>query len=405
MLLLGGLLFSLRAVLSGVMMILLPLSLIYQYKSKTRLFNSRPKNIFFLACSLFFLVQASGILYAAYQTESLKDIRGKLPLLAVPLILCNASFLTNVIRKKILDWFCIAAVLVCIYLLIAAFYRYYTTGISSRFFYHEFSDPIRHNAVVLSILIFICFVYTIENGIKENYILSIKFHTALQIIFFITLLLLASKLILLFTCSYLVYLFFFKRNKNIKRKLIIAVSLLAIILLVLFINSPVKDRFTELTTEKKVFLNKEDISPALYLNGLQFRLLQFKLVPEILSENKAWLAGVSSGDAQSLLDKKYLQYNLYHGDGISNKRGFLGYYTHNQFLESFLQSGLIGLLSFVLICCAMINLAVKSGTRENWLIILLLLCYCFTESVLETQYTIFIFTFFPLFFFKSEPEI
>ncbi len=145
-------------------------------------------------------------------------------------------------------------------------------------------------------------------------------------------------------------------------------------------------------------IQQQNFDPGIYFNGLQFRLLEGRFVKEILTEQRAWLTGVS-GDAQILLDKKYISADMYIGDGITADRGYLGYNTHNQFLESLLQSGIIGLLAFILVCYTMLRLAIGRKNRELTIISILLIAYCFNESVFETQYGISLFTFFPLFLY------
>jgi O-antigen ligase len=88
---------------------------------------------------------------------------------------------------------------------------------------------------------------------------------------------------------------------------------------------------------------------------------------------------------------------MYTGDPVRGDRGYLIYNTHNQFLETILQTGIIGLSVFLIICFSLVKMAVLKKNRMTSFTILLLLAWLFTESVLETQYGIIIFTFFPLF--------
>jgi len=128
-------------------------------------------------------------------------------------------------------------------------------------------------------------------------------------------------------------------------------------------------------------------------------MLQWRFVPQILNEKNAWLTGVSVGDAQPLLDQKYISANMYIGEPAKDDKGFIGYNTHNEFLESLLQTGIPGLLAFMLIICSLIKMAWKRKKAELSFVTLLLLIYSFSESVFETQYSLLIFIFFPLFFY------
>jgi O-antigen ligase len=147
------------------------------------------------------------------------------------------------------------------------------------------------------------------------------------------------------------------------------------------------------------FIQREKFNPGDYFNGLQFRLLQWEFVPAILNEKKSWLLGVSPGDAQNCLNQKYISKNMYIGTVERGDKGFIGYNTHDQFLESLLETGVIGGLVFLLICWSLAKMAWERKNAELSFITILLLIYSFAESVFETQYSLFIFLFFPLFFY------
>ena len=132
-----------------------------------------------------------------------------------------------------------------------------------------------------------------------------------------------------------------------------------------------------------------------YFNGLQFRLLQWKFVPEILNEHHRWWTGVSPGDAEFFLDQKYISANMYTGNNAGG--GFLHYNTHNEFLEAMLQTGIIGLFVLLVICFSLIKMVLLKPNMKISFVTMLLLAWLFTESAFETQYGILIFTFFPLF--------
>jgi len=44
------------------------------------------------------------------------------------------------------------------------------------------------------------------------------------------------------------------------------------------------------------------------------RLIEWHFALEILNENHAWIQGVSPGDSQDLLNKKYIAAEMYTGD-------------------------------------------------------------------------------------------
>jgi hypothetical protein len=162
-------------------------------------------------------------------------------------------------------------------------------------------------------------------------------------------------------------------------------------------KNPINARFRDFAGGNISLINQDKFSPAIYFNGLQFRLLQWKLVPRILNENHCWWSGVSTGDAQAQLNQKYISLNMYRGEPGKPGTGYLNYNTHNQLLQSLLQNGIPGAVSFLFICFALVIMALQAKKRILSFTIILLLCYLMVESFFEEQYGIAIFTFWPFF--------
>jgi O-antigen ligase len=197
---------------------------------------------------------------------------------------------------------------------------------------------------------------------------------------------------------------FIMLQKQLNRRLtivIIVVAATVVSSLVLFTQNPISRRFNDILHGNIDMVEQSSFNKGTYFNGVQFRLLQWRFVKEIIQENNAWLWGVSPADAQAFLNRKYVATNMYTGGPGSASHGFLGYNTHNQFLEAFLQTGIIGLIFFLFICFEMVRMAVQQKSRMLWALVTLLIAYSFSEAVLETQYGLVIFIFFPLLFAQS----
>ena len=208
-------------------------------------------------------------------------------------------------------------------------------------------------------------------------------------------------MVIAFSAGCFIYYSIIILKEKQKNRFIILISIFTCIILTTLILSTqnrVSNRFLEIRSGEVGIIKHNNFDPGIYFNGLQFRLLQGRFVKEILSEQNAWLSGVSA-EAQKLLDKKYISTNMYIGYKNTTDHGYLGYNTHNQFLESLLQSGIIGLVSFILICLAMIRLATGRKNRVLTITVMILIAYSLNEAVFETQYGITLFTFFPLFLY------
>lgn len=391
---------SFRWVSTFVLLLILIASLIKNKRDTGSLLNKKLLNVFIAACCIFYLLQVVSLFYTHNVDETIKHLRVKCGLILIPLTLCCSNFLNPGSVKKLMHsytWVVASAMMYCFGI---ALYKYYflQDGIET-FFYHALVTPFHQNAVQVSILLFLGMVYLLETGRKNSYIKSKLLHFILIFYLMFFILFLSSKLIIIFTAGYFLYYFIISFKKEQKTILIAVASVITCIAIafVLLTNNPVSKRFNEIINGDNGLVSRQSFTPGIYFNGLQFRLLQWRFVAEILEENHAWLMGVTPGDAQTLLDNKYLSTNMYVGE--NNNGGFLGYNTHNQFLQSTLQSGILGLLSFVLICITLVRLAVYRKNRLLSSAILLSMIFALNDSYFESQYGLILFTFFPLFFY------
>lgn len=365
-------------------------------------------NPFLLTCLLFFLVQVIPIISGSDFTERINIIQLKSALLFIPFAMCSSKYINETNRHKLMKYYIWILFTALFYCLSIASYQYFILrSPNDVFFYHELVSPIRQHAIQVSILLFSGLVYLLEKLKTGMYFHNKKIHFTILFYFIFCMLLLSSKLVIAFTAGcFLYYTILFLKQKT-QVRYIIFTSLftgIAMIMLVLFTQNKVSKRFNEILAGDLNLVQQQNYNPAIYFNGLQFRLIQWRFVSEILTEHHAWSTGVSA-DAQSLLNKKYISSGMYIGDSTTSDHGFIGYNTHAQFLESLLQSGMAGLLVFILICITMISMAIRNKNRELTFMVILIIAYCFNESVFESQYGIILFTFLPLFLYYGTKNI
>jgi O-antigen ligase len=296
-------------------------------------------------------------------------------------------------RGKFIFYYALILSLALLFCLISSWFRYNRTGDDAVFFYYQLLHPAKQHATYYSLFVFAGLVMVIESVKKRIFIAPPWIYYFFSILFIGFLFLLSSRLIIGISFLYIIFLI---TGKIIKPRISILFGLpviVCLLALVSFTRNPLSDRFTELFNGKMNMIEKETNTRSDYFNGWQFRLLQWKLVPQILEENNSWLTGVSPGDAQHLLDKRYEQRQMYMGDPSRGEEGFKGYYTHNSYLEALLQLGLAGLFSFLLMVAALIKITWKAGrTGYSWIGIALV-AVSFTESYFESQYGIITFSF------------
>jgi O-antigen ligase len=353
-----------------------------------------------LGCAVFFGLQLIALLYTSNLQQEWRDIQLKSSILLLPLGVILGGPIKNQHWKKLLAGYCLPLAIAGLYCLIIAFINYHDTGNKSVFFYHQLGFPLEQHAVYFSIFIFIGLLFLLENMQKKYVVAPRIFSLSLVIFFSILLFLLSSKLIISFYVVYLIYYLISLVKRDIFRKSTIIILLTGglILLTTVFITkNPISGRFRDIMNGDLGLVEQDKYTPGDYFNGVQFRLLQWKLVPEILDQHKSWLKGVGSANAQHYLDQEYASKNMYLGDAATGKRGYPGYNTHNQFLESLLRYGIPGLLTFLFIFLTLVKIMGQIKQTNTCFIIALLLIYCLIESVFETQYGIVLFTFFPPF--------
>ena len=120
------------------------------------------------------------------------------------------------------------------------------------------------------------------------------------------------------------------------------------------------------------------------MNGINLRLIQARFGIKILEENNAWITGVGIMDAQKLLNEKYIEYGLYTGYEGTEDIGYLNYNFHNQFVETFVRSGIIGILLLFAMFLSLFMMRQSNLFISHW-VILIVFMFFITESVLERQ--------------------
>ena len=392
---------SFRAVCSISIALILVAGIVKNKLEIKTFFHRHIINPFFICCCLLFCMVVVSLLYTTNSHETWNKIRLYSGLLVTPLAICCTNYINTSIREKLLTWYCLILTTASLYCLFYAGIHYFQSGDPSHFFYHALVSPFKHHAVYFAILVFIGLLFLLDGLLKNNLIWGKYFHLSLIAFLSVFLFLLSSKLIIF---SYLLYLLYFfsilvKRKTN-SRRLIIGSFILSgiIICSALIIRNPVSSRYYEILQGNLQVIEQEKFSPADYFNGLQFRLLQWRFTGEILTEKHRWLFGVSPGDAQAMVDQKYISSKMWVGEPGKGTTGFLGYNTHNQFLETTLQLGIAGLIVLLSIIISLVRMALFKKRRTLSAVVILFITWLFIESVFETQFGIMIFTFFPLFF-------
>jgi O-antigen ligase len=384
--------------------VLLLVTILLAYLQKNENKKIRFRNYFLFGCLLFYLLQILSLFYTTNRLVVLSELQIQVTMIVVPLTFYWNNYLDASFRSKVMPFYILSLASCLLFCFGIALFDYSVNHNPSVFFYHKLVHQFDQHAVHFSIFVFFGFISLLEGLRNQSFILNKYFHLFLIPYYLFFIILLSSKLVIVFTFIAVVtyVLLLIKETGSFKSKLIPSALVAVLILFGLMVtNNPVGERFKDIFRGSLTVVEKNQFNPGEYLNGVQFRLIQWKLVSEILYENNAWVFGVSSGDAQRLLDKKYMSLNLFVGNKNTVSHGFLGYNTHNEFLESFLQTGMLGLLAYLVICAGFVQMMIICGKADFWLIGSLIISYGFVESVFQTQYGLLLFTFLPLFLFYT----
>ena len=388
--------FSVRILNSLSLIILVVVTLIHPNRLKflKKAFSDR----YFIFCLLLYAVKIAGIFYTDHLPESLKQITGKGIWLAIPFFFCANGALPVKTMHRLMIYFSCAILIVSMACLVIALAGYSEVHDSKVFFYHELVRPFKHHAVLFSFYLLFCIIYWIESGLSlsKNKVFR-TFVLSLIIYFYFFIFLLSSKLVILIALGYLLYAMVVTIKKKSGYVIIIGTLLIITsISAILLTNNPVKRRFSDAISGNVYLFKQDKFSPDIYFNGVQLRLLIWRFTYEILQQDNAWLIGVSTGDAQHELNRRFEETNVYLGDGEKDKLGYRVFNCHNVFLQTTLESGLIGLCFLLGIIFTFLIQAFKKQDKLAMIFFLAILAFCFTESVLSSQYTILLFMFFPL---------
>jgi O-antigen ligase len=363
-------------------------------------------NKIFLGVLAYCVIGAVGFFYTHNVVNQAKTVSREATLVAVALVWAAGEWPGGRSYQKLLTWYYFLIVAASGYCLVVACRNYGLTGDFSVFFYHALTRPISQNAVFYSVYVVFALLFVLsptgEPLIQGLSARGGKFVRAVLVVFFLGMIVLLSSKLVLVIALLLVIHALLRRYSFRQHKWIIAgagACLATGIILLAVTDNPISKRYRDMKGDLAL-VKKKDFLPDQYFNPLQLRLLEWRFGGAILREHNAWLFGVTPGDSQDLLDTTYVHMHMWVGnpnDGPTRHiRGFLGYNFHNQYLETTVRSGFLGLAALLFIFAALFAAARREGIREPWFVILIIAVFFVPEAPLTLQHGVFLFCFFPL---------
>lgn len=364
-------------------------------------------NRLFLAFFIFYLIDAAGYLHTHDMVTQAKVVSKEATIVAIAFVFCAGPFADDRSYKQLITAYSLTLLAASIYCLETAWRHYQVSKDPFDLFYHTLTAPISFNAVFFSVYMLFGIVFLLSSygepaiGFLPKWA-RVGLRYALLIFFLGMMIMLSSRLLMVMT-PFIVFDIISRKFSRQKRKLALLVAgALVIAAAGVFASSKnfISWRFGEIKEGQIAVLKQKQFDPNTHFSSWDSRLLQWRYAVEILNEGHGWLFGVSPGDSQNLLDEKYINAHMYIGDPAEgpnrHNRGYLGFNFHDQYIETLVRTGIVGLASLIAIFVLFFRAAGRSRLREAWYIVLTITLFFIVESPITLQHGVFLFCFFPL---------
>ena len=342
-------------------------------------------NIFISSALVFFFLYLVSSILSVNSRSGMFELEKKLSVLFIPLIftLKNAFSIRSV--KWILYAFVSSSLLyVCFYLL----RLYFHNPLETIFFVEKDGFNIRraldmyygiHPTYISMYLLFASTIlYYSASKIRDRY-LTILFYLV-SLFFYGLIFSLGSRIVIISTIVTMFIFFVLDINRqNITKKIVLLISLILIFLIVYKLTPSMQHRFDEvLSTPKTGPYTKLEMNST----NIRFAILHCS---KVLNLEVNYFSGFGVGDAQDKLNQCFEE------SGWTSD--ILNYDFHNQYMQTYFELGLIGLVSLL----ALFIIPTVIGIREkNYLLLIFLVQFGIissTESTLANQQGVVFFIF------------
>ena len=332
-------------------------------------FNSWRRNKYALLFTGFYLLYALGLLYTSDLKSGEFTLQVKLSMGIFPLLLVSDGELAEN-KKRILMWaFISGCVIKGLYCLGYASWNYYATGVAE-FSYSKFSEPLHPSYYTMYINLALLFIFYMVTSAKQIIGRKEKIGLLFIALFLLFLIIrLESKAGWITTGLLFIALLIKLFSIKTYRKVAIAISCAGLAVIVL-LNHGVS-RFTMVKT--LMASGKMDSTSG---ESTQSRYYAWKAAKQLIAEKP--LIGYGTGRSWEKLQDQYLKMG-YIGPQIKKIN------AHNQYLETAIDIGLVGLLYMILCFILPLIYAIRKKQFIYGAFLCILLLNIVVESMFEQQ--------------------
>jgi len=343
---------------------------------------NKQKLIILLITITYFLWKTFGLVYSSHLKEGLKDVESSLSLILFPILLfvnkenkeIDVNTLINIqIASAVLIFLCAESYIVGN---IIKQHQSISLVLSYRYGYFNLASVFNNTPNYLSFFIGLSALYSLYLARKKpiNKILySITYFLCLILI-----IQLQTRSIIIFVMfSSLLYLIYYQYNKT----LLLLITIVAIVFSIIILIPSYNNRYL-----KKRFFNSFSIEN---LNKGERRLQRWETTVKLY--DKYWLIGTGTGDDSFIRTQNFLNNGLI-------KSAEKKYNDHNQYLQIITTHGIIGLILFLIPILVLIKYSWEYKYYPPFIFLCLFLFFCITESVLERNKGVVIYSFYLSYF-------
>lgn len=318
------------------------------------------------------------LIYSSNANEGLSRLETKLSLLALPFLIFSSQIDKDQIQS-ILVFFTYSVISICMVLVAIASVKYFHSGDSNLFFYHELTRPLNLHAIYLANYLTVGILVLIFIDPLKNKI-AIKIGLLVLSVILIVMLSALSVTVYLLALSTLGASVLMTRMMSLRMTIITASALIAFILTAVLLTPRTRDKIMQINK-----LDYKMSDPDYAWNTITLRLALWECTLPVIKENP--FLGVGVGDEDQALQDSYAKFDFREGVRCN-------YNEHNQYLATSVATGLIGLLSLICMLLFPIYGAFKVNDWLFFLFLLLMGISFFTENFLSLQKGVVFFSFF-----------
>jgi O-antigen ligase len=337
------------------------------------------RNVFSKIMTSFYFLYIIGLLYTSNYKVGLFVLEKKITLLLFPLLLLPLFQRVDIGKSIVYKIIGYITILSSIVLIVIAGYKTVILQNTQAFYFENFTTPLLpyvYYSIYFAVGSLFLLESLFEQMIKWKYGVFILFILFIYSISF--LILVASKTGILayaFTSIILLY-------KKIENGKIITIFLAVLIIsssTVLYFNDTTRGRFTELSQNLSI-LTRDELGDwqEETLTGLNMRLLFWKISIVNSWKDNLVLIGNGTGDAQDYLDSLYTNPKY-------NREGYVGWDSHNEWIFTYLQIGIIGVFMMGFLYAYLFRRAHITNDIKLLSFLLVTLAFSMSESILESN--------------------